>query len=134
MKKSMRFLSFFLAIVLTISMGLPLRFSYAANSEESTTSYTSENPRFGILSVDLQDFKYYGFKKSDKVNYGSNYYKYGAGLKVEWALPADVKEGDAFTLTLPKEVYMDTIPNQSKVFFIIKDKDDQQDIIIHCAL
>ena len=98
-----------------------------SRAEESPAPTT----RFGIESLDLQPIRYYAFAKSDKVNYGSDYYKYGAGMNLTWALPPEVKANDYFTLKLPREISVDNAPSTDKVFFTVKDAANPEQVVMN---
>ena len=86
---------------------------------------------YGIVSLDLGDFNYYAFEKSKEVDYGTDYFKYGAGIKMKWILPPDVKEGDSFTLELPAEVNVDNQPDPNKIFFTVKDQTAPDNVVLN---
>ena len=96
-----------------------------ALAEEATQT------RYGIESLDLQPIRYYAFEKAKEVSYGTNYYKYGAGMNLTWALPPEVKANDYFTLKLPREINVDAAPDQRNVFFTIKDAADPSQVVMH---
>ena len=112
-----------MALLVTVSMPFHAH-AYTPVNDGSTHTDNGIVTRYGVESLNLQDIYYYGFAKSSAVNYGSNYFKYGAGLELTWTLPPEVKAGDYFTLTLPQEINVDAAPDASKVFFTINDQND----------
>ena len=125
--KLRKFLSAGLAMLMLVASFGALPTKVVAEEAIKPTQAT----RFGIESLDLQPIRYYAFEKAKEVSYGTNYYKYGAGMNLTWALPPEVKANDYFTLKLPREINVDAAPDQRNVFFTIKDAADPSQVVMH---
>lgn len=94
---------------------------------------TATPMQYGVTSLDLDDFTQYKLRKMTPPDYGSDYYIYGAGMRLTWLLPPEVQAGDHFRLWLPPDVWVDSyplydaphdgpIPGSMDPFFIIYER------------
>lgn len=83
--------------------------------------------RYGITSVDVDDFKFYVLSPYAQTGgvYTDDEYVMQSAMKMTWAIPAEAKEGDFFTLTIPKYLSISRRPTEDEIFFKIKDIDNE---------
>lgn len=120
-----KLLSLFLVFILVLntitSAFLSFNFKTLAQGDRDAVEH------YGITDVRLDEFRYYEIENTTTDN--GDYHNYGAGLHVDWNLPAEAKKGDYFTLKLPPEINIDKSPLYKTNETVPYDKLDDESVV-----